>query len=688
MPIDHNSSSRLPEFLQDLPETSAPDSKPRGHGLRKLSVLIVLVWLAFIIIYLRNAFGFENLGALLPSEFAIFLACALIPPAILILLVALIGQALAAQKQAALIEKNLNRILLGGHENLLAEALSKSLKKEVNALTESAVFLSQQTIVLKNQINAKAADFAQTNELLETFLKTGLSKFNDGTANFAEQCRQAAIKADEASALYLQRIENLKDTARLLNRELEPLLAQTAAAAQDLKQILDESHKRMDAHQAEAQAFAEASRLTLENVSRTLNEQSGKLEKIYRRTADNCNEVYKRLDSGISHIENSLKAQQKTAQVQSALLAEKSDKMGEYGRLINMEVAAMVERSATLDKNAKAQINTLSAAGHKIERILDGANNSLEQKSARVIGNIEKIIQNLEAELQKMAGFIQFTENKNTEIKSAAEKITRQIGHISADLGQKADDLKNRSIEAIDKFNEVSGVMNQNAQSMTETAGAMVAKGRESAEALAAQESAVNRTAQELRLAEQQIVNVGNVLQESAEQTGTVLEKYKKQLGNLSQTLRERAEKLDQSRLLQEENLRAFQEQIENATLQNFVAESQSMIENLENLAVDFNRFLNKDDDELWKRFYGGDHAVFARHVVKNLKRGQITKIRQAYEKDTAFRVIADRYMSAFEQLLSAAQKTEASSALLSILSGSDIGKIYYVAARALGRMD
>lgn len=688
MRINPHSQSPLPEFLHDISDIPETDSALSSHLLKKFFALIVLVWLALILLYVHYAFGFESFSALLPSEFAVFLAFVLIPPAVLILIVALISRTLSAQKQSALMEKSLNRFLLSGHENLLTQALSQSLKKEISALTESAVFLSQQTLALKDQINAKATDFAQTNEILNTFLETGLKKFNEGSASFAEQCRQAALKADEASTLYLQRIENLKNTARLLNRELEPLLAQTAEASQNLKQILDESKEQMNAHQARAQAFAETSRQSLENVNQILNTQSDKLEKIYRRTADNCNEIYKRLDNGISHIENSLKAQQKTAQLQSALLSEKSDKMGEYGRLINLEVTAMVERSATLDKNAKAQIATLSAASNKIERILEGANNSLEQKSACVVNNIEKTILNLESELKKMADFIRFTENKNTEIKSAAEKITRQIGHISADLGQKADDLKNRAVDAIDKFNEVNGAIKQSAQSLTETTGVMVAKGRESAEVLSVQEQAINRTTQELRLAEQQIVTVGNIFQESAEQMDGVVEKYKKQLGNLSQTLRERAEKLDQSRLLQEQSLKAFQTEIENATLQNFVAESEFIIENLENLSVDFNRFLNKDDDALWKKFYNGDHAIFARNVVKSLKRGQILKIRQAYEKDMDFRVIADRYMSGFEQLLAAAQKTEKSSILLSILSGSDIGKIYYVVARALGRLE
>ena len=96
----------------------------------------------------------------------------------------------------------------------------------------------------------------------------------------------------------------------------------------------------------------------------------------------------------------------------------------------------------------------------------------------------------------------------------------------------------------------------------------------------------------------------------------------------------------------------------------------------------------NKDEDELWKKFYNGDHGVFARYIVKNLNRKQIVKIREEYEKNQDFRQMADKYIRDFEALMEAARNSERPEVLLAMLSNTDIGKIYYVMARALDRLN
>ena len=116
--------------------------------------------------------------------------------------------------------------------------------------------------------------------------------------------------------------------------------------------------------------------------------------------------------------------------------------------------------------------------------------------------------------------------------------------------------------------------------------------------------------------------------------------------------------------------------------------ESKALVSKLENLSVDINRFFNTDEeDDLWKKFYNGDRSVFVRNIVKNLNRKQIIKIRDEYEKNTDFRVLADNYINDFETLLTAAGNAEKADAILAMISGSDIGKVYYVIARAIDRL-
>jgi len=186
-------------------------------------------------------------------------------------------------------------------------------------------------------------------------------------------------------------------------------------------------------HLTDMQNFATTNQEYLQKMMLLFDEKTSKLEKTFLQTADNCEEIYKRLDSSVSHIENSLKTHKQMAQEQSALIDKNSNyldnKLGEYGKLISMEVEAMIERSSTLDTNVDNQVKCLSVAGQKIARILDDANNSLEEKSVNAMQTIEKTINKLENELSKLNEFIAKTENKNDEIKSAAEKIYSAAGN-------------------------------------------------------------------------------------------------------------------------------------------------------------------------------------------------------------------------------------------------------------------
>ena len=123
-------------------------------------------------------------------------------------------------------------------------------------------------------------------------------------------------------------------------------------------------------------------------------------------------------------------------------------------------------------------------------------------------------------------------------------------------------------------------------------------------------------------------------------------------------------------------------------SMANFINESSELVTRLENLSVDINKFFNDDEeDDLWKKFYSGDHSVFARNIVKKLNRKQIIKIRDEYEKNTDFRILVDKYIVDFEMLITSAQNAERSEVTLAMISGADIGKIYYVIARAINRL-
>ena len=690
-------NKNIPDFLKDSiqqnNEISAKGENFFVSPLKKTFVLISVFWSILVLAYIHFFLGWGGLSALLPGEFIGFLASVFLSLAAILLLVALVCRFTSLANQSVAAEKLMLRILDTKNNNLLAGMITNALQKQIQELTGAAAQMSQQTSVLKQTLETKAEDFAKISEILNSCFSENLTKLNDSTAQLVAQCQTASETAEKSISQFSAQSEFLRNDAKTLVDELNPIINETLATAEHLKNITQESKQTMLQVNENMAGFIEHNQKNLNDLAGMLNENSKKKKKTLLQTADNCEEIYKRLDGGISHIENSLKTHKQLAAEQSALLDKNSayldGKLGEYGKLISLEVEAMIERSSTLDKNVKNQLNILTTAREKIDQILNGANSSLEQKSARAIKNIEKIIVDLDNELLKLNEFIKKTENKNSEVQTTAEKITRKIGDISADLGKKVDDLQTRAVEAIDRFNEVSGVVQKNTTQLSETANIIVNKGKEGAESLKEQRGNILLAADVLEDVKNRIAEIGQALKVTSGDANVVFENYKKQIDDFGSLINRQVELLNESHAHSEQQFYSLKRKYENLSMDNFIDESTGVIQSLENISVDINSLFNKDDnDDLWKKFYSGDHAVFARHVVKNLNRKQIVKIREEYEKNEKFRQLADRYIREFESLLDAARGCERPEILLSIFSNTDIGKIYYVLARALDRLN
>lgn len=690
-------SQNLPDFLTDGQPTDPlpadPDSKIVYKPLRRTLWLITLGWTALFFIFLHFGFGWQNFSALLPIEFARFLTFAVLPLVLILLFVSLIFKSVATANQANLVQKSLNKILFGDNKNPLSALLDKDLRDRINHLGATVSLLSEQTQNLKQELGTKAEDFTKIGDLLENNFMANLQKLNTGIGDFTTQCQKATALSEQVSQNLSEHTDALKASAKETAEVLNPLINETIASAEYFGQVLQKNKDYITRSNEDLSAFIGKNQKALTETAETLQTQQARIEQTFLKTADNCNEIFKSLDFGISHIENSLNSHKQLATEQAALIDKNASyldgKLGEYGRLISLEVEEMIKRSGTLELNVKKQIHDLKEARDKTEQILSGINNSLEQNSSKAVKNIEKIISNLENEINKLAAFIKNTENKNNEVSAAAEKITKKIGEISTDLSLQVDNLKTRSVEAIDKFNEVSGLVQKNALQLSETAQVISTKGKENSEALNRQTAEINLAAGALENLKQYFADISTALNQAGNNATGLFAGYKSNVVEFNNVINRQLSDLSESRRLTEEHLRDIRRQYEELDVANFIDKSSSIIQNLNNISVDLNQFFNADNDEgLWKKFYSGDYSAFARNIVKNMSRKQIIKIREEYEKNSDFRLMTDRYLSEFETLLDGARRSEKPQILLALLSGCEIGKIYYIMARALDRLD
>ena len=67
-------------------------------------------------------------------------------------------------------------------------------------------------------------------------------------------------------------------------------------------------------------------------------------------------------------------------------------------------------------------------------------------------------------------------------------------------------------------------------------------------------------------------------------------------------------------------------------------------------------------------------------------EKAKLNIIRDKYQRDTEFRDYVNRYLNDFDDLLESAQRLDQESLLRTTFLASDVGKVYMVLARALGR--
>ncbi|MDP7546672.1 MAG: hypothetical protein QGF20_05200, partial [Alphaproteobacteria bacterium] len=92
--------------------------------------------------------------------------------------------------------------------------------------------------------------------------------------------------------------------------------------------------------------------------------------------------------------------------------------------------------------------------------------------------------------------------------------------------------------------------------------------------------------------------------------------------------------------------------------------------------------------EDAWERYLDGDRGIFARRIVKSRDRFSLDAIRNNYEDDDGFREHVDRYLVQFQEALAQAEENDPEDILAAVLLSSDVGKLYMLMSKALGRLN
>ncbi len=175
---------------------------------------------------------------------------------------------------------------------------------------------------------------------------------------------------------------------------------------------------------------------------------------------------------------------------------------------------------------------------------------------------------------------------------------------------------------------------------------------------------------------EQQAQKLTKLLQDANKNATELGEKFRQQSAELSSTSAMAVERIGQ--------LRDTETVVSRDA---FLKTAGAMIEELNGIAVDIHGLLDSEiPDEVWRRYREGDRSVFARRLFRNKDTYIVPALEQRYQRDDRFRDLVDRYIRRFETLLGQSHPVDPESVLSATFITADVGKLYLILAKSLGR--
>ena len=118
-----------------------------------------------------------------------------------------------------------------------------------------------------------------------------------------------------------------------------------------------------------------------------------------------------------------------------------------------------------------------------------------------------------------------------------------------------------------------------------------------------------------------------------------------------------------------------------------FLKTARYIVEDLHSTSIDLTRLLASEiPDADWKRYTRGERGIFTRALLRGRQSNLVAQIADKIKLDDEMRRYAMRYIEYFERLLKESQTVDPENLLHSTFMTGDVGKLYLLLCRAVGR--
>lgn len=547
--------------------------------------------------------------------------------------------------------------------------------------------------------DAAAATVARHAETIQTTLDglTGqATAFGSLTADLKDQLGGFNDMLQKQADSLEDRHTRLTEAARTTTQELD---AATAAALGDFNAFRDVATDALEGAQLAAAAIHDSSQQG-ESVRLLLQQQVRSLEDAIQRVGEEMHKVSQTCGEEVQVVAQATDRAAERIRHLSDLMSRSAVDVTRTTARAGVEIETVTEAV----KQGAAQISTITAdihtAGEIIAAEADAVITHIRTATEGMLHSIDALTQtgqNFSAE----AGHITHATHETTEaIRALADDLRTeadQFGMVTGHAIERADSLRltlnavmtdfEQAVESGTQRVEQSGmILHEGMDRFGTSARATMETLTGAGGALRAQVDSLNLLTEET---EDKLSRLNAAMQDSENAIAQAGARTAELVIRAGTEFNHHTEALMAGVQAAEEQVKAMESTRVDVNLQHFISETSYVIDQLHMAAIDITRLFSPSaEDDLWKRYYKGEQNAFLSHAAKAINRTQLGAVKKMYMENREFRQYVNRYLNECEIFMKAAHTNERGDILSAVFASSDMGRLYAVLARAIGRME
>ena len=457
---------------------------------------------------------------------------------------------------------------------------------------------------------------------------------------------------------FIDREQNFKQEAKFLRSYMQQLVYPENGGGETAKALSSAIQQQVRELQETAKLATQKTEMIKSELGAKLNDFANVLQVLDNYSSKNILELSSAVKSLMSSFDQvTAKAYQSTKDFNQC--STDFSKIVEY---FEERVNSVVEKLSPSVHDIKDSVNTIQLISEQ---------------------SLPKVLQDTHQTAEFFAKTINLA-NKKVEESSLSSQ--ERIISLTQDIQKLGEQLENATAQSAQYFEKTGDKLRSVIIEMTSNAERILTNVHNSGTVFLQQSANLtSATDNTLNHVSSAILEISSALNNFNAQSSEIISNSK----NFNAALQQQIEMLTKQAEKANQEFVALEEKYRNAKVDTFLKDAAVIISKLSNISVDINAVLNNENQaKLWKKYYEGDSNIFIRTLTKSINREQALRIKQEYEQNPEFRSMVNNYMQEFESLVNQARACEKSNILLSLISGGDIGKIYYIMASVLDKMN